>query len=128
MLRKIQPKLWLPETLQKVGKFFGGKLTPALDFDVRFENRRFASNFNVGPVSFDMHAGLEYNFKNLFAIRGGYNDVKQFTLGAGVKLPKLNIDCSFARFNYSKNERLDDTHRISIMLTLEEARFLRLGL
>lgn len=109
-------------------QFFGGKLTPALDFDVRFENRRFASNFNVGPVSFDMHAGLEYNFKNLFAIRGGYNDVKQFTLGAGVKLPKLNIDYSFARFNYSKDERLDDTHRISIILTLEEGRFLRKGL
>lgn len=105
----------------------GGKLTPAFDLDIRFENRRFASNFNIGPVSFDMHAGLEYNFKNLFAIRGGYNDVKQFTLGAGVKLPKLNIDYSFARFNYSKNERLDDTHRISIILTLEEGRFLRKG-
>jgi len=109
-------------------EFFGGKLTPALDFDVRFENRRFASNFNVGPVSFDMHAGFEYNFKNLFAVRAGYNDVKQFTLGAGIKLPKLNIDYSFARFNYSQNERLDDTHRISLILTLEEARFLRLGL
>lgn len=108
--------------------FLGGKIAPALDFDVRFENRRFASNFNIGPVSFDMHAGFEYNFRNLFAIRAGYNDVKQFTLGAGVRLPKLNIDYSFARFNYSKNERLDDTHRISIMLTLEEARFLRLGL
>lgn len=109
-------------------EFLGGKITPALDFDVRFENRRFASNFNIGPVSFDMHAGLEYNFKSLFSIRAGYNDVKQFTLGAGVKLPKLNIDYSFARFNYSKNERLDDTHRISLILTLEEARFLRLGL
>ncbi|NWF90954.1 MAG: PorV/PorQ family protein [Ignavibacteriaceae bacterium] len=108
--------------------FFGGKITPALDFDIRFENRKFASNFNLGPVSFDMHAGFEYNFKNLFAVRAGYNDVKQFTLGAGVKLPKLNVDYSFARFNYSENERLDDTHRISIMLTLEEARFLRLGL
>ncbi len=108
--------------------FFAGRITPALDFDIRFENRRFASNFNVGPVSFDMHAGLEYNFKNLFSIRGGYNDVKQFTLGAGVKLPKLNIDYSFARFNYSKDERLDDTHRISIILTLEEGRFLRKGL
>lgn len=109
-------------------QFWAGKLTPALDFDVRFENRRFASNFNVGPVSFDMHAGLEYSFKNLISIRGGYNDVKQFTLGAGVKLPKLNIDYSFARFNYSKDERLDDTHRISIILTLEEGRFLRQGL
>jgi hypothetical protein len=106
----------------------GGYLMPALDFDVRFENRKFASNFNIGPVSFDMHAGFEYNFNNLFAVRAGYNDVKQFTLGAGIKLPKLNIDYSFARFNYSKNERLDDTHRISLILTLEEPRFLRLGL
>jgi hypothetical protein len=105
--------------------FLGGKVTPAFDLDIRFENRKFASNFNIGPVSFDMHAGLEYNFRNMFAVRAGYNDVKQFTLGAGVKLPKLNIDYSFARFNYSKNERLDDTHRISIMLTLEESRFLR---
>lgn len=109
-------------------EFLGGRITPALDFDVRFENRKFASNFNIGPVSFDMHAGFEYNFKNLFAVRAGYNDVKQFTLGAGVKLPKLNIDYSFARFNYSSNERLDDTHRISLILTLEEPRFLRTGL
>jgi hypothetical protein len=106
----------------------GGHILPAFDFDVRFENRRFASNFNLGPVSFDMHAGLEYMFGNLFALRGGYNDVKQFTMGAGVKLPKLNIDYTFARFNMSKDDRLDDTHRISLILTLEETRFLRAGI
>jgi hypothetical protein len=106
----------------------GGKIIPALDFDVRFENRQFASNFNLGPVSFDMHGGLEYTFKNLFSIRGGYNDVKQFTMGAGVRLPKLNIDYSFARFNMSKDDRLDDTHRISLILTLEETRFERKGI
>jgi hypothetical protein len=100
---------------------------PALDFDVRFENRQFASNFNIGPVSFDMHAGLEYTYQNLIYVSGGYNDVKQFTVGAGVKLPKLNIDYSFARFGESEIERLPDTHRISIMLTLEEPRFLRDG-
>ncbi len=105
----------------------GGYIMPALDFDIRFENRQFASNFNLGPVSFDMHAGLEYTFQNLIYVRGGYNDVKQFTIGAGVKLPKLNIDYSFARFNESAVERLDDSHRISIMLTLEEPRFLRTG-
>ncbi len=106
----------------------GGKIIPAFDFDMRFENRRYASNFNIGPVSFDMHAGLEYTFQNLFSIRGGYNDVKQFTIGAGVKLPKLNIDYSFARFNMSELERLPDTHRISIILTLEETRFMRKGM
>ena len=106
-------------------EFLGGKITPVLDFDVRFENRQFASNFHLGPVSFDAHSGLEYNYKNLFAIRGGYNDVKQFTVGAGIKLPKLNIDYSFARFNMAEEDRLDDTHRISIILTLEEPKFLR---
>jgi len=105
--------------------FLGGIITPAVDFDVRFENRKFASNFHLGPVSFDMHSGLEYNYKGLFAIRGGYNDVKQFTVGAGIKLPKLNIDYSFARFNMTADDRLDDTHRISLILTLEEPKFLR---
>lgn len=104
---------------------FGGTLLPALDFDIRFENRKFASNFNIGPVSFDMHAGLEYNYQNIFAIRGGYNDVKQFTVGAGVNLPKLTIDYSFARFNESEIERLPDSHRISLILTLDDPKFAR---
>lgn len=103
----------------------GGRITPAVDFDIRFENRQFASNFNIGPVSFDAHFGFEYQFQDLFAVRAGYNDVKQFTIGAGVKLPKLNIDYSFARFNMSEDERLPDSHRISLILTLEETRFLR---
>ncbi|GJQ62958.1 MAG: hypothetical protein SCALA702_20110 [Melioribacteraceae bacterium] len=103
----------------------GGVLTPAVDFDLRFEGREFASNFNIGPVSFDHHFGLEYNFQDIIAIRGGYNDVNQFTMGAGVKLPKLNIDYSFMRMNSGELERLPDSHRISLVLTLEEPRFLR---
>lgn len=98
----------------------GGRIMPALDFDIRFENRKFASAFNVGPVSFDLHAGFEYNYKNIFAVRAGYNDVKQFTLGAGVNLPKLQIDYSFARMSQSETERLPDSHRISLILTLED--------
>jgi hypothetical protein len=105
--------------------FKTGRITPAVDFDVRFENRRFASLAHLGPVSFDMHAGLEYGFKDLFAIRAGYNDVKQLTLGAGVKLPKLNIDYSFAKFDNS--DQLGNTHRISVMFTLEEEKFKRKG-
>lgn len=100
-------------------------ITPAVDLDVRFENRRFASMFNVGPVSFDPHAGFEMTYNKVFAIRAGYNDVKQFTLGAGVKLPKLNIDYSFARFSGNPDDGLDNTHRISLILTLEEPRFAR---
>lgn len=105
--------------------FLGGNVYPAIDLDIRFENRKYASQFNIGPVSFDPHFGVEYSYKNVVAVRGGYNDVKQFTIGAGIKLPKLNIDYSFARFNYSEEERLDDTHRISVTLTLEDPKFIR---
>lgn len=105
--------------------FLAGTFSPAVDFDVRFENRQFASQFNVGAVSFDPHAGLEYNYNNLFAVRFGYSDVKQFTAGAGINLPKLAIDYSFARFNMSKTERLDDSHRISLILTLETPKYKR---
>jgi len=105
--------------------FLGGTITPALDFNVKFEGRKFASEAYLGPISVDMLAGFEYNFRNIFMIRGGYNDVKQFTIGAGIKLPKLNIDYSFAKFSQSALESLPDTHRISLILTLEEPKFLR---
>ena len=106
----------------------GGSILPALDFDIRFENRKSASTFAVGPVSFDVHAGFEYKFKNVFAVRAGYGDVKQFTIGAGIFLPKLQIDYSFARFSQSETERLPDSHRISLILTLEQPKFMRDGI
>jgi len=123
----ISPTLKLGSAYKLTG-ILGGYIMPAVDFDVRFENRQFASQFNLGPVSFDMHAGLEWNIQDLVYIRGGYSDVKQFTVGAGIKLPKLNIDYSFARFSQSELDRLPDSHRISLILTLEEPRFLRDGI
>jgi hypothetical protein len=102
---------------------FGGRFAPTMDIDVRFENRQFASLAHLGPISFDPHLGLEFDFKNSVALRVGYNDVKQLTLGAGIHLRKLDIDYSFARFN--KENDLGDTHRISLRLILQEDRFTR---
>jgi hypothetical protein len=102
---------------------WGGRFAPAIDFDIRFENRKYASTANLGPVSFDLHTGLEYMFRNVVGIRFGYNDVKQFSVGAGVRLPKLNIDYSFASFTSA--DGLGDTHRISLMFTLESDQFKR---
>ncbi len=101
---------------------FGGRFAPTIDVDLRFENRRFASVANVGPISLDPHVGMEYEFSNLVALRLGYNDVKQVSVGAGVHLRKLDIDYSFARFG---NRELDDTHRISLRFILQEERYLR---
>ncbi len=103
--------------------FLNGTIIPAVDFDIRFENRQTASNFYVGPMSFDFHGGLEYTYNNLFSIRGGYNEIGNLTLGAGVKLPKINIDYSFAKFD--GDDQLGNTHRISLTFTLEEDKFKR---
>ena len=102
---------------------FQGRFAPTIDVDVRFENRQFASIAHLGPISFDPHMGLEFDYKNTVALRIGYNDVKQLTLGAGLHLRKLDIDYSFARF--SEENDLGDTHRISLRMILHEVRFAR---
>lgn len=96
-----------------------GQLIPAFDMDVRFENRRYSAQYNLGSASFDLHAGLEYRFKQLMAFRAGF-DTGRFTAGFGIKLPKLNIDYAFLRHN-----DLSDTHRISVILSIEEDKFKR---
>jgi hypothetical protein len=103
--------------------FLGGRFAPALDVDVRFENRQFASIANLGPVSFDPHAGLEFDYKKTVALRVGYSDVKQLTLGAGLHLRMLDVDYSFARF--AADESLGNTHRISLRFVLQDPRFVR---
>lgn len=103
--------------------FLGGRFAPALDVDVRFENRQFASVANLGPISFDPHAGLEFDYRKTVALRVGYSDVKQLTLGAGLHLRMLDVDYSFARF--AADESLGNTHRISLRFVLQDARFVR---
>ena len=104
--------------------FLGGTVTPAVDFDIMFENRRFASTFNVGAVSVNPRAGLEYRYKDVFALRGGYSDTQDLTFGAGIHLPKLYLD-----YAYGQNDLFtafaDASHRISLRVVLEETKFER---
>ena len=102
---------------------FGGRFAPAFDIDVRFENRQYASNAHIGAVSLDMHGGLEFDFRNIVALRAGYSDIGSLNLGAGVHLPKFNIDYSFAKFDGAN--QLGNTHRISLTFTLEAEQFAR---
>lgn len=101
----------------------GGRFTPTFDVDVRFENRQFTSIAHVGPVSFDPHGGLEFDYHKLIALRVGYSDIKQLTLGAGLHFRKLDIDYSFARLGRADN--LGDTHRISLRFMIQEEKFAR---
>jgi hypothetical protein len=102
----------------------GGTITPALDFDLMAEGREYASTFNVGAISVNPRAGLEYRFRDLFAIRGGYSDTQDLTFGAGIHLPKLYLDYAFGQ-NDLFSDFKDASHRISLRLVLEETKFAR---
>lgn len=102
---------------------FGGRFSPAVDVDIRFEGRKSASNAHIGRISFDFHSGLEFDFKNVVAIRAGYSDIGSLNVGTGIHLPKLDIDYSFAKFNGI--DQLDNTHRISLTFTLQAEQFAR---
>ncbi len=92
-------------------------ITPAVDLLFNIDNMRSASMVHLGPLSADARAGMEVSYKNVLAIRAGYNEVKQFTVGAGIHLPKLEIDYAFAKFSYA--DALPPTNRISLKLVLE---------
>lgn len=104
-------------------ELFGGRFAPALDIDIRFENRRFASVASLGPVSLDPRVGIEFDYNQLFALRVGYSDLKQITFGAGVHLKKLDIDYSFARFGTTDD--LGNTHRVSVRFILQSDQYAR---
>ena len=100
--------------------FMGGQLLPAMDINFRFENRRASAQGNIGRVSYDLNFGWEYQYHDAFAIRLGSSEFAPFTAGVGVHLPKLQIDYAFYQ-----HQDLNNTHRISAKLTIEEPKFQR---
>ncbi len=102
---------------------FGGRFTPVADVDVRFEGRKTASDAHVGAMSFDFHTGLEFDYRNLVAVRIGRSEIGTLNLGAGIHLPKFDIDYSFAKFDAT--DQLGNTHRISLTFILEAEQFAR---
>lgn len=99
-------------------------IMPVVDGIFRFEGRHDETEVDLKLASLDIEAGLEYSFKDRVYVRGGYSELKQFTVGAGVKLPKLNIDYAFIQPS-ADQAGLGQTHRISLMLTLEEPKYAR---
>ena len=99
-------------------------VTPAVDAVLRFEGRSESAQADLGVASLDAAAGLEYGFRNRLFGRVGYTELEQLTIGAGVRLPKLNIDYSFSQES-ADLDGVGATHRVSLRLTLEEDRFRR---
>lgn len=115
----IVPALKLGATYTVTLPVFGGYVSPALDLEMRFEGRDYAAQVAAGPISADVHLGGEYQFKDLLAVRIG-SDAGRFVAGAGIRLPKLQIDYAFM-----SHEDLKESHRISARLTIMEPKFRR---
>lgn len=98
---------------------------PVVDAVVRFEGRHETTTLDLGLASVDPQLGLEYSFKDRVYIRGGYSEIGQISAGAGIKLPKLNIDYAFIGQSPEQGDAFGPSHRISLMLTLEETSFQR---
>ena len=96
------------------------RLLLAADVDTRFENRQYASQYHLGPVSFDFRLGGELQVYDVVAVRLGRDDLGFMTAGAGLRFSRLNVDYSFMNHQY-----LDTTHRISLRLRLEDDLFFR---
>jgi hypothetical protein len=99
--------------------FLSSQFIIAADADIRFEGRRFASQVHAGDVSFDFHAGGEWLLRHVVALRLG-NDVGHLSAGAGIRLPRLDVDYAFLQ-----HEDLGVTHRVSLRIRIEEAKFSR---
>jgi hypothetical protein len=97
----------------------GGFMSPAFDLDIRFEGRDYAAQLAAGRVSIDTHFGWEYQFQELLALRLG-SDIGRFAAGAGISLPKLQIDYAFIG-----HADLGKTHRISVRLVIQDAKYRR---
>jgi hypothetical protein len=102
-----------------------GRFTLGADTDVRFEGRRSTANVNIGNVSFNFRGGAEYSYKNVVALRTGIDDIGRITLGAGIKLSKLNIDYAFAKFDGA--DQIGNSHRISLQIELDQEEYRRTG-
>ncbi len=99
------------------------RLLPTVDADLHFDNRGPSDQVYAGALSADFHEGIEYQFKNIFALRAGYNDMQMWSVGAGIWISKLRID--YAYLNASAQDQLGATHRISISLLLDNPKWHR---
>jgi hypothetical protein len=97
-------------------------LMPTVDGIFRFEGRHATTLVDLTAASLDIAAGLEYSYKDRVFLRGGFSELQQITVGAGIKLPKLSIDYAFTNES-SDLQGFGPTHRVSLTLTLEEAKF-----
>jgi hypothetical protein len=107
----ITPSVKLGTAYTHYADAIAGSVTLAVDFDFRFEEEADPT-FSAGSMTGDIRAGIEYWYRETFALRFGTerlgDDTNPFTGGAGLRIKSLSFD-----YAYRNHSDLDDVHRIS---------------
>ena len=90
-------------------------LLPAMDFNVLFEGREYASQLNIGPVSLDGHFGMEIGYQDIIFLRLGYDDLERFNGGLGLSITRFGVDYAYTAYD----RELGNVHRIAFHLKLD---------
>ncbi|GMQ80656.1 MAG: hypothetical protein BMS9Abin05_0084 [Rhodothermia bacterium] len=107
-------------------------LTFAFDVDVAFDGQQ-ANAINLGDASFHPRLGVEYMYKGVVALRGGFSRIQHSTkdgwdvtpsVGAGFRIKQIQIDYGFGDFAGLVSE-LGFSHRISLKFSVMNERFRR---
>lgn len=95
--------------------FLKGTVTGAADIQLAFEDLGDADQFSSGSISGNLHAGLEYWYNSVVAVRAG-SDAGRFAAGAGVRfrlgpMTRFGVDYAFL-----DHDELDATNRVTLNL------------
>jgi hypothetical protein len=95
-------------------------LMTAMDFHFTAEDYGSAVQMHLGRFGLDIQTGIEADYARRVAIRAGL-DRGRFTAGAGCRFSIFTIDYGFSHHN-----DLGNTHRVSMTLSWNRQRLLRL--
>jgi len=91
-------------------------IMPTMDLNILLEDREYASQTNLGPISFDTLWGIEMSYARLISLRFGMDDLSRFSTGVGIQIPKISFDYAFTGYE----SELGNIHRISFHLQISE--------
>jgi hypothetical protein len=110
----VKPSLYLGGTYLLSIHKLNSSFQPVVDMIFRGENRQETARANVGIISFDYAAGMEYSYQRTLFLRGGVDEIGRLTLGVGIKIPHLNIDYAFTRYD----SEIGNSQRIGLLVSL----------
>lgn len=92
-----------------------GSITPAVDVQLAFEDLGNADQFQMGSVTGNIHAGLEYWYNRALALRLG-TDSGNFAAGAGLRFRLGPFQRFGVDYAYLNHDELDATNRVTLNL------------